>query len=216
MTLLKMENIQASIESHAPRILPDKEKTRHAAVSVVLRDAGEHTQALFILRAKQEGDPWSGHMAFPGGHHETDDFSLRHTAERETLEEIGLDLVSHGQYLGQIDPVQANPRGSDVEMVVTPFVYALTQKDVGFMPNYEVADVLWGSLNDMHSGEAHTMGRFVVSGETISYPGFGVGDEIVWGLTYRMLDLFFTAIDPQWVGHDLRLAPTNSKLKLSP
>ena len=32
--------------------------------------------------------------------------------------------------------------------------------------------------------------------------GFGVGDEIVWGLTYRMLELFFSAIDPEWTGHD--------------
>ena len=54
----------------------------------------------------------------------------------------------------------------------------------------------------MHSGDAHTMGQFVVSGENVSYPGFGVGDEIVWGLTYRMLELFFSAIDPEWTGHD--------------
>jgi 8-oxo-dGTP pyrophosphatase MutT (NUDIX family) len=137
-------------------------------------------------------------MAFPGGHKEEDDGSLRHAAERETLEEIGLDLVSKGEFLGRIDSVQANPRGRNLDMIVTPFVYALQETDVTFSPNYEVADVLWGSLDDMHSGEAHTMGRFVVSGETVSYPGFGVGSEIVWGLTYRMLDQFFAVLDPDW------------------
>ena len=202
MSRLTVDAIKASLLTHSPRQVPSSEKTRHAAVSVVLRDIGQETEALFILRAKQEGDPWSGHMAFPGGHRELDDRSLRYTAMRETREEIGLDLEAHGEFIGQIDPVSANPRGRDLDMVVTPFVFVLHNTEVSFTPNYEVADVLWGSIGDMHSGDAHTMGRFVVSGETVSYPGFGVGSEIVWGLTYRMLDLFFSAIDPDWVGHD--------------
>lgn len=198
MSLLTIDTIRTSIRAHAPVEHPVRRHTRQAAVSVVLRASGDHTEALFILRAKQEGDPWSGHMAFPGGHMDPEDASLRHAAERETLEETGLDIASGAEYLGQIDAVQANPRGRNLDMIVTPFVYALNQGEVTFSPNYEVADVLWGSLNDMHSGEAHTMGQFVVSGETVSYPGFGVGSEIVWGLTYRMLDQFFAILDPEW------------------
>lgn len=202
MSRLTIDAIRDAIAQHSPRSVLTRADTRHAAVSVVLRDTGEDTEALFILRAKQEGDPWSGHMAFPGGHRESQDSSLQHTAVRETLEEIGLDLGAQGEFIGQIDPVSANPRGRNLDMVVTPFVFALHQPEVAFKPNYEVADVLWGSLGDMHSGDAHTIGQFVVSGENVSYPGFGVGDEIVWGLTYRMLELFFSAIDPEWTGHD--------------
>jgi 8-oxo-dGTP pyrophosphatase MutT (NUDIX family) len=197
--MLSIAQIQQSIDDHSPKRHSIRATTRQAAVSVVLRTVEQHTEALFILRATQDGDPWSGHMAFPGGHLEDDDESLRHAAERETLEEIGLDLVKTSSFIGQIDPVAANPRGRDLDMVVTPFVYELKESDATFTPNYEVADVLWGSLNDMHSGSSHTQGEFKVQGQTVSYPGYGVGDEIVWGLTYRMLDLFFAVLDPHWV-----------------
>ena len=198
MSLIHIDRIRQSVLEHAPRQFPVRDRTRQAAVSVVLRPRKTDTEALFILRAKKEGDPWSGQMAFPGGHLEPGDESLRHAAERETHEEIGLDLGLHGEFIGQIDSVQANPRGRDLDMVVTPFVYELKQHDVRFSPNYEVADVLWGSLYHMHTGHAHTMGEFVVAGERVSYPGYGVGEEVVWGLTYRMLDLFFAMLDPDW------------------
>ena len=199
MSLITLDKIRESVREHSPVQHAVRQATRQAAVSVVLRPCGDHTEALFILRSTKKGDPWSGHMAFPGGHYETHDESLRHTAERETWEEIGLDLVNLGEYIGQIDPVQANPRGRTLDMIVTPFVYELKEPVVDFSPNYEVADVLWGSLNDMHSGDSHTTGKFVVGGETVNYPGYGVGEEIVWGLTYRMLDQFFAVLDPAWI-----------------
>ncbi len=198
MPLLKIEQIRRSITGHSPIQYPVRKNTRQAAVSIVLRPGKKDTEALFILRATKDGDPWSGHMAFPGGHYEVSDDSLRHTAERETWEEIGLDLNGAAQYLGQIDPVQATPRRRELDMIVTPFVYELTVPDVSFNPNYEVADVRWGSLREMHEGTSHTMGEFVVGGQTVNYPGYAVDDEIVWGLTYRMVDLFFAMLDPEW------------------
>ncbi|MBT4495038.1 MAG: CoA pyrophosphatase [Gammaproteobacteria bacterium] len=202
MTLLTIEKISESVRGHRPRRHPIGPSTRKAAVSIILKRSGDHTEALFILRAKQEGDPWSGHMAFPGGHHDIDDETLRHAADRETLEEIGLDLEKCGELIGEIDWVQVNPIGRNLEMVVAPFVYELKQLEAEFTPNYEVADVLWGSLNDMHAGHSLTDGDFIVAGETVSYRGYSVGDEIVWGLTFRMLDHFFSIVDPDWEGHD--------------
>lgn len=198
MSLLTIDNIRRSVVEHSAKVHDVRPSTRQAAVSVVLRPHGSDTEALFILRATKEGDPWSGHMAFPGGHYEDHDETLRHTAERETLEEIGLDLVQTCEFVGQIDEVQANPRGRDLDMVVSPFVYELKTDDFRFDLNYEVADVLWGSLSAMHTGTSHTMGEFVVGGETVNYPGYGVGTEIVWGLTYRMVDQFFAMLDPAW------------------
>ena len=54
-------------------------------------DGAEQTEVLFIQRAERPGDPWSGQMAFPGGHREDSDISLQ-AAMRETHEEIGLGL----------------------------------------------------------------------------------------------------------------------------
>jgi hypothetical protein len=37
-----------------------------------------------------------------------------------------------------------------------------------------------------------------VHGGTRPFPGYDVQDEIVWGLTYRMLHGFFAVLDPAW------------------
>ena len=198
MPSLKIGKIRQSVAGHSPIQYPLSKSTRQAAVSIVLRPSEKDTEVLFILRATKEGDPWSGHMAFPGGHFEVSDASLRCTAERETLEEIGLDLTVAAKYIGQIDPVQANPRGRELDMIVTPFVYELIAPAVSFNPNYEVADVLWGSLREMYEGSSHKICEFDIEGNRVKYPGFSVGEEIVWGLTYRMIELFFAVLDPCW------------------
>src|SRR4051812_3842337 len=57
---------------------------RRAAVAAILRDAAEGPEILFIRRAEHPQDPWSGHMAFPGGREEPGDADLLETAIRET------------------------------------------------------------------------------------------------------------------------------------
>ena len=202
MSLLQIDKIRDSVRNHSPARKPITKSTRKAAVAMVLQPRSQDTDALFILRAVKEGDPWSGQMAFPGGHQDPIDDSLRHAAERETLEEIGLDLTQTSEFIGELDWVQANPRGRNLELVVAPFVFELTRPVENFSPNYEVADVLWGSLSDMYTGASHTSLEFPVSGQSSTFPGYGVGSEVVWGLTYRMLELFFTMLDPEWQAHD--------------
>jgi 8-oxo-dGTP pyrophosphatase MutT (NUDIX family) len=195
MTTLKIDSIIARLEQHSPVACAITETTRQAAVAAIIRP-GEHTEVLFILRASKEGDPWSGQMAFPGGHREPSDRDIRHTAERETWEEIGLDLGQHGRYLGQLEQVRVNPRGRNIDMVVTPVVYVLESPDAVMTPNYEVADILWGSLDDMHAGRSLTEQEFMFDNQAQAYTGYSVGGEVVWGLTLRMLDHLFTLIDP--------------------
>ena len=79
-------------------------------------------------------------------------------------------------------------------------VFLLDNTDVEFSPNYEVADVLWGSLNDMYHGKVETETQFAMNDEVQSFPGYDVGGQVVWGLTMRMLDHVFTMLDPNWVG----------------
>ncbi len=196
MTLLSIDNIADRVGDHSPTLFSTTPQTRQAAVAAVLRDGPGGAHALFILRATKKGDPWSGHMAFPGGHREEMDANLRATAERETMEEIGLDLGRDARYLGQLDQVRANPR---IDMVVSPFLYVLENRSPSLDPNHEVADVLWGSLRAMHSGTAHTSRDFDVAGGRQAFPGYDVNSHVVWGLTYRMIQHFFSIVDPGYV-----------------
>ena len=169
---------------------------REAAVAAVLRASGNDTEVLFIQRSKKPGDPWSGHMAFPGGHRDNIDASLRHTAVRETLEEVGLDLTTHGRYIGQLETVRANPRGRTIDMMVSPFVFELEVSDPQLTMNHEVADIHWGRLGDMLHGRNYAPDAWQGAPGTRAFPGHHVGGQVVWGLTFRMLENLFSLLSP--------------------
>ncbi|KAA8497434.1 hypothetical protein FVE85_1163 [Porphyridium purpureum] len=59
-------------------------------------------EVLFIQRAARSDDPWSGHLALPGGKRDGGETDLD-TAIRETLEEVGLDLRANWQCCGRLN-----------------------------------------------------------------------------------------------------------------
>ena len=190
---LQLETIEARLANQTfttQEIVPGQ---REAAVALVLQPKVSGLRALFILRAKKEGDPWSGQMALPGGHRETIDTDLVETARRETHEEIGLDLNQAGRYLGSLAGIRANPRAG-FDLVVTPQVFALEDKAVPLQPNEEVAEVLWGNLDEMISGRSLTDASFPEFQREGTFPGYQVGAQVVWGLTFRMINDFFDLI----------------------
>jgi 8-oxo-dGTP pyrophosphatase MutT (NUDIX family) len=160
----------------AERIEGERVRGR-AAVAAILRERIPGApEVLFIRRAEKPGDPWSGHMAFPGGKQEPSDPDLASTARRETFEEIGLPLESHG---GQV-----------TGMVVTPTVWLLRETPV-LAPNHEVDEIHWASLPVLLSGELDTTIDYPWQGQTLRLPGYRVGERVVWGLTHRMLSILF-------------------------
>jgi 8-oxo-dGTP pyrophosphatase MutT (NUDIX family) len=171
-------------------------RTREAkkqATTTTLRPSGLDTEVLLIRRADRPGDPWSGHMAFPGGHHEPIDADLRETAVRETLEEVGLDLRAH-EYLGQLDEVAAMARGRAVGMTIAPHVFAVSDGPIVLRPNHEVAELLWGSLGRMFRGEVDATKEISYGGETMRLPAFLVQEQLVWGMTHGMLRSLFALL----------------------
>ncbi|HAB46695.1 MAG TPA: hypothetical protein DCE20_10770 [Gammaproteobacteria bacterium] len=192
---LQLETIEARLANQTVTTQAIVPGQREAAVALVLQPKVSGLRALFILRAKKEGDPWSGQMALPGGHRETIDADLVETARRETHEEIGLDLNQAGRYLGSLAGIRANPRAG-FDLVVTPQVFALEDKAVPLQPNEEVAEVLWGNLDEMISGRSLTDASFPEFQREGTFPGYQVGAQVVWGLTFRMINDFFDLIRP--------------------
>lgn len=139
-----------------------------------------------MRRAESPRDPWSGHVSFPGGHRDPGDASLRATAERETFEEVGLELSRAGRLLGELDDLPAVARGRRTGMVIRPFVYGLEEAP-RLSPNEEVAELFWGPLGPMARGELDTTRPYVHEGTRLSLPAFDVSGKVVWGLTYQML-----------------------------
>ena len=162
-------------------------------MAVILRDRAGSAESLFINRAVKNGDPWSGHMAFPGGHRDPGDVDLLAAAIRETDEEIGLD-ISQATVIGSLPPAQ--PMSVRRRVVVKPFVFEI-DGDPSFAPNHEVADVVWTPLEPMYRGKNHAVHN--PDGGAMQFNGFRLGvGHFVWGLTYRMVQTFFETIDPSY------------------
>ena len=164
--------------------------SKRAAVAIVLRespDDARELEVLLLLRAERAGDPWSGHVAFPGGRREPADVDDRAAAVRETLEEVGLDLASNGRHLGALDDVSAIARGEKTGLIIAPHVFALhTASGLTLQPS-EVAAVRWVPLAPLLDGVGRTSFAFDWRGQSYMLPAFDVEGWRVWGLTYQML-----------------------------
>ncbi|HEY8943910.1 MAG TPA: CoA pyrophosphatase [Polyangiaceae bacterium] len=156
---------------------------RCAAVSVLLSQGAQGVELLLIRRSVRTSDPWSGHMALPGGHWEAHDASLLETAIRETREEIGLDLSRDAELLGTLDDVTP---ASPARILVRPFVFALDSVPA-LSSSPEVDQIVWADLAELASGSSVTEHELLRAGQRLRFPGFRVGDHVVWGLTYRVL-----------------------------
>ena len=160
----------------------------HAAVAVVFREGPDSVEVLLIERAEREGDPWSGHMAFPGGRMEPGDDSTRSAAQRETFEEVGVDLTD-AEYLGQLDDIIGNP-SSRPTLVVAAHAFYLAS-DQGFTIDLEeVQTAFWFPLAEMLE-ESRSVDYTVAERPEMRFPGILVGvpdRHVVWGMTYRFLE----------------------------
>lgn len=179
------ERIGKALADHRPARL-DTPGAARAAVALVLR-AGQDggPEALFIERALHPGDPWSGHMAFPGGRLDPTDPTLRHVAERETREEVGIDL-GEGESLGRLDDIEGRPSG----LLVSAFVYRHPAPRL--VLNHEVEGALWLPVVELANPGRHVDYEHPTL-RGFRSPGIVVGEReshVVWGLTYRFVACF--------------------------
>ena len=195
---VRIERLRDRLDGYAHERFTPGPNTRQAAVAVILREGEPGTQILFIKRAEKPGDPWSGHMAFPGGHREPEDAGLVGAAVRETLEETGIDLARHGHYLGAVDEQRASPRGRELDMLIAPHVFLLHSRP-NVALNYEVDEVVWNDLSELMGNSLHDTEVVPIQGQPTTFNGYRLaGGHFVWGLTYRMLKSFFDVLLPSW------------------
>ncbi len=154
-----------------------------AGVAVLFGRSGEgEDRILLIKRADRTGDPWSGHVALPGGRVEGMDGSFRGTAVRETLEEVGIDLDAGGRFLGYMGKFHARTR----RILVVPSVFVADHiPDV--TPSPEVASYRWVPFNELLR-RGNTSSHTVRRGKTaFRFPAYEFEDYHIWGVTERIL-----------------------------
>ncbi len=184
---MKIDLVRERLGAHVSR-RSDLADDAHAAVAVVFREGPESVELLLIERAQREGDPWSGHMALPGGRLEPDDESTVMTASRETFEEVGVEL-RNAEYLGRLDDIAGNPAANPT-LVVAAHAFYLTEHQPFELAPSEVREAFWFPLVGLLE-ESRSVEFVVPQRPGTRFDGVLVGipeRHVVWGLTFRFLE----------------------------
>lgn len=189
-----LAHIRTRLTTYRPHLI-DEPKVARASVAVVLqaRPAGG-VELLLIQRATRDSDPWSGHMAFPGGRRDPDDVDVVATARRETHEEVGVDLSRDGEVIGRLDELRAVARHRPLDLVISPIVFALTRPVTLHPSPREVESALWVPLDFLASTAARTTYTRTLDDITSDFPAFRYERYTIWGLTHRILDGFLEIV----------------------
>ena len=183
----RIKQIRNVLNNHPVRIIEPGGRA-HASVALILEEQPSGLSILLIERSTDTNDYWSGQIGLPGGRSETSDKSPQHTAERETSEEIGLDL-STTQFLGRLDDIA--PGG--LKIVISCFVYAVNDRPVLRPDKSEIADAFWVPARELTNPARISSVEFIFRNRLRRFPALRVVDDKeqpLWGITYNLLRNF--------------------------
>jgi 8-oxo-dGTP pyrophosphatase MutT (NUDIX family) len=183
-----------AMAGRSPALVDPEDPARRAAVALLVRldETREPAtpQLLMIKRATFEGDPWSGHVALPGGRREPADTSLERTVVRETWEETAIDLERDGRLLGCLDELA--PRTPVLPpIIITPFV-GLVRSNVDIVASPEVAEWFWVDVAALRDPEVSREVVLELATGPRAVMTFQHGAHTIWGLTERILRQFLS------------------------
>lgn len=186
-----VRRLSFALAQRVPQRMDPGGHARRAAVALILRTS-EHSvlELLMIKRAEYAGDPWSGHIALPGGREEPYDRSLEDTVIRETREETALDLAHDGLLFGRLDDL--GPHSTPLPPItITPFIAAYGARGpVTLSP--EVAEAFWVPVDALRDPRASREIVLELTGGPRRVPSFEHEGRIIWGLTERILRQFLS------------------------
>ena len=194
-----MRDLSQQLESRLLTFAKDEAdfepRAGRAAVAIMVREGLDATEMLMIRRATREGDPWSGHMGFPGGRRDPGDPCNFSCALRETEEEIGVNLRQWGTRLGELSDVNTGWRADRPEMLVTPFVFRVAELPE-LKPNHEVDDVVWVPLHFLMDHRNREPLAWEWKGQKLQTDSYLYDSYRIWGLSLMMIDEMIGMLNP--------------------
>ena len=186
--------IEAALAAHEAKRIPDDDCDVRAAVALILSPVSNESgsaQALFVRRAEVPGDPWSGHVALPGGREDPEDSDLLDTARRETFEETALRL-DRADVLGRLDEI--HPRSPHLPSVaVTPFV-AWAEGPLHLTLNHELSGFLWIPVPELDSDRNRGTLTLDLPNPRM-FPTIEFAGHTIWGMTWLIVRDFLSRLE---------------------
>jgi 8-oxo-dGTP pyrophosphatase MutT (NUDIX family) len=160
-----------------------------AAVAVILNPVLNEGSMLLMQRMERAGDPWSGQVAFPGGHRSVTDRTHVETAIREASEEVGIDL-SEDELLGGLPFMYSRGR----RVLVAPLVFKLLH-EASVRLNQEVATSFWIPLDALSTMRV-TRRDVRDEGLKLTVDSYVYDNRVIWGLTFRIINALLNRNEP--------------------
>ncbi len=179
---IRLDDIRSRLRPAQARLEDDVGGPPSAAVAIIIDAERMGGSILMIRRVEREGDPWSGQIAFPGGHKASGDQGFLDTAIREANEEVGIQLRSH-ELLGMLSVMTSHSK----RVRVAPFVFQLKQ-NVFVHPNQEVAEHFWVPLNDLSDAQTMRCTVDAIEGK-LTADAYVYKGNVIWGLTFRIINV---------------------------
>jgi 8-oxo-dGTP pyrophosphatase MutT (NUDIX family) len=177
-----IRELDAALRDHHDRRTSAGHGAVAAAVMLLVRDRGGGSEILLGRRATRTGDPWSGHMALPGGRLDHPAETPLGAAVRETIEEVGFNPLEHGRLLGELEPVLG--LGNAVRVAVFA---AVIETDIEPDCSDELTVAWWAPIDTFVRRIVRVDELAVRVPALVGSDPFGV-TAVVWGMTYRVLD----------------------------
>jgi 8-oxo-dGTP pyrophosphatase MutT (NUDIX family) len=176
----KLEALRLSLRGQQEPFHSDSKKPR-GAVAVLFKEKADDLWLLMIKRSENPRDPWSGQMAFPGGHADSKDRTLFDTGVRETMEEVGINIHEQ-EFLGCLRNVQPK----NAPMVVTPFLF-LQVSEVHPMTSREAREVLWVPMAFLLNPKNVSSITIPIGDREVSMGCYVYLDHTIWGMSFRII-----------------------------
>jgi 8-oxo-dGTP diphosphatase len=179
-TRIMLEILERSLAGQQEPFPSDSKKTR-GAVAVLLKEETGDLCLLMIRRHESSRDPWSGQMAFPGGHADSQDRTLFDTVARETLEEVGIDIRKQ-TFLGCLRNVEPK----NAPMIVAPFIF-LVEGDVRPRTSSEAKEIIWIPMSFLLDRNNVSSTIVPIDGKEIRMGCYEYSSHIIWGMSFRII-----------------------------
>ena len=156
-----------------------------AAVGLLLTPREEDYEILFVKRVERSTDPWSGQIAFPGGKIDSVDKSLKDTVIREVFEETNI-RVEEENILGVLEIIKSE---SSRNIKILPFIIMLEKSPFIKLNKNELDRFFWIPYEKIETN------RGITNFGSRKIPAYIFGKDIIWGVTYNILNAFSKIIE---------------------
>jgi 8-oxo-dGTP pyrophosphatase MutT (NUDIX family) len=167
--------------------IADEAAARHASVCVLVAGPVETPAVCFIRRATWAEDPWSEHIALPGGSRHGSETPVE-TVRREVEEEVGI-AIGDAEELTALPRLRIRLAGRERTLLLDSFVYRVQGPAPALRCGPEIHSAFWVPVADLW----HPMNLDCLvlgdRGDTLVYPALRLPQGKVFGITLRILTL---------------------------